>query len=64
MNTENEQPFILLLDEMKIKSDLVFDKNPGKLVKFSNLGEVNQDIEKIVYRIKDDTPYTPPPPLA
>ena len=57
---ENELPFVLLLDEMKIKSGLVFNKNSGELVGFSNLGEVNQDIDKIISRIEDDTPYTPP----
>ena len=57
--SESEQLFVLLLDEMKIKSGLVFNKNSGELVGFSNLGEVNEDIDKIVSRIKDDSPYTP-----
>ena len=56
---ENEQPFVLLLDEMKVESGLVFNKNTGELIGFSNLGEVNQDIEHIISRMKN-TPYTPP----
>ena len=33
------------IDEMKIKSGLVFDKHSGTLVGFVDLGEVNRDIE-------------------
>ena len=33
------------MDEMKIKSGLVFNKNEGRLVGFTDLGRVNSDIE-------------------
>ena len=56
---ENEQPFLLLLDEMK-ESGIAFNKNTGELVGFSNLGEVNRDIEHIISRMNDNTPHTPP----
>ena len=35
----------LLMDEMKIKSGLVFDKHHGTFTGFVNLGSVNDDIE-------------------
>ena len=34
----------LLMDEMKIKSGLVFDKHHGTFTGFVNLGSVNDDI--------------------
>ena len=43
-----EQSFVVIIDEMKIKSGLIFNKNTGELVGFTNLGQVNQDISKIV----------------
>ena len=36
------------MDEMKIKSGLVFDKHNGTLVGFIDLGEVNRDIERAI----------------
>ena len=36
------------MDEMKIKSGLVFDKHNGTLVGFTDLGSVNRDIETIM----------------
>ena len=32
---------VLLLDEMHIRQDLVFDKNTGTLIGFVSLGEIN-----------------------
>lgn len=32
---------ILLIDEMDIKEDLVYDKHSGQLIGFTNLGDVN-----------------------
>ena len=37
----------LLMDEMKIKKGLVFNKHTGTLVGFVDLGSVNQDIDKV-----------------
>ena len=36
------------MDEMKIRKGLVFDKNNGTLVGFTDLGGVNRDIELIM----------------
>lgn len=41
----NQNHCTLSMDEMKIKSSLVFDKYSGSLVGFVDLGEVNHDIE-------------------
>ena len=38
----------LSMDEMKIKSGLVFNKNEGRLVGFTDLGRVNSDIEELL----------------
>ena len=38
----------LSMDEMKIKSGLVFNKHTGSLVGFVDLGDVNRDIQKII----------------
>ncbi len=35
---------VLLLDEMKIKRDLVFDKHTGELIGFTNLGDINEEL--------------------
>ena len=38
----------LLIDEMKLKSGLVFNKHSGTLVGFVDLGTVNHDIQQIL----------------
>ena len=35
----------LVADEMHVKADLVYDKFTGELVGFSNLGNINQELE-------------------
>ena len=35
----------ILMDEMKVKSSLVFNKQSGKLVGFVNLGSLNSDLD-------------------
>ena len=41
---ECEKYVILLIDEMHIREDLVYDKQTGELVGFANLGDVNQHL--------------------
>ena len=36
---------VLLIDEMKIKQDLVFDKHTGEIIGFTNLGAINEDLK-------------------
>ncbi len=31
---------VLLIDDMHIREDLVFDKNSGKMIGYANLGEI------------------------
>ena len=38
---------MLSWDEMKIKEDLVFDKHTCTLVGFTNVGEVNDVLDKV-----------------
>ena len=38
----------LSMDEMKIKSGLVFNKNEGRLVGFTDLGRGNSDVEELL----------------
>ena len=52
---------MLLVDEMKIKSGLVFNKNSGKLVGFSHLSQVNQNIDEVASTLQlDSSVYTLP----
>jgi len=44
----------LLIDEMKIKSGLVFNKHSGNLVGFADISSVNRDIELIVQGKPED----------
>ena len=37
------------MDEMKIKSGLVFEKHSGTLVGFTDLGSVNRDVEMLLH---------------
>ena len=38
----------LSMDEMKIKSELVFSKRTGSLVGFVDLGSANRDMERLI----------------
>ena len=35
---------ILLLDEMHIKEDLVYEKHSGRMIGFTNLGDINNSL--------------------
>ena len=41
---EREKLVVILLDEMDIREDLVYDKHSGVLVGFTNLGNVNNHL--------------------
>lgn len=43
------------MDEMKIKSGLVFNKSTKRLVGFVNLGDVNRDLDSLKMSLNDDT---------
>ena len=42
-----QQVCTLSMDEMKIKSGLVFSRRSGDLVRFVDLGSVNKDLERL-----------------
>lgn len=45
---------VLIIDEMKIKEDLIFDKTGRTLHGFVNLGDVNSDLKKLEEEIDGD----------
>ena len=59
---EREKYVLLLLDEMHVKKDLIFNKHSGELIGFSNLGDINNHLE--VYLRSLDTDIEQLPPLA
>ena len=59
---EREKNVILLLDEMHIKEDLVFDKHTGSMIGFANLGDVNEHLLQFEASLLEDKPA--PPQLA
>ena len=46
---------VLILDEMKIQEDLVYDKTGQRLHGFVNLGDVNSDLQKLECQVAGDT---------
>ena len=58
VKSDDQRQYILLLDEMKVKTGLVFSKSSGELVGFSDLGSVNRDIENLLSKNSADSPHT------
>ncbi len=52
MNEEKDKYMVLVLDEMKVREDLVFDKHSCRLIGFVNLGEINQTLDKFKRQCK------------
>ena len=46
--------FAILIDEMTIKEDLVYDKHSGRLVGFVNLGEINNHLLQFEQSLNDE----------
>ena len=44
--SESRRYVTIVLDEMKIKEDIVFDKHSGNIIGFCNLGSINDDLLK------------------
>ena len=51
---EREKYVVLLLDEMHIRDDLVYDKHSGKMIGFANLGEVNNHLSQYEESLQGD----------
>jgi hypothetical protein len=55
----------ILIDEMTIKEDLVYDKHTGRLVGFINLGHINNHLLRFEQSLtKEEEPNDPDPVLA
>ena len=44
---ESRKIFGILLDEMKIKEGLVYNKHSGKIIGFTDLGDINDDLLRL-----------------
>ena len=60
---EREKLVLLLLDEMHIRGDIVYNKHSGEMIGFTNLGEINEHLKAFEKSIcsTSDKP-TPPSP--
>ncbi len=63
-SSPSQRKVIILMDEMKIKSDLVFNKGSKRLIGFVNLGEVNNDLESLRQSLIDEKSSPKQPDLA
>eukprot|EP00731_Ephydatia_muelleri_P014320 Em0008g40a len=59
--SEREKYVLLLIDEMYVREDLVFDRYTGKIIGFANMGDINNHLAKLeASLVSGDTS----PPLA
>ena len=58
---EREKLVLLLLDEMHIREDIVYDKHSGLMIGFANLGEVNEHLLAFERSMLSDEPAPPSP---
>ena len=56
---EREKFVLLLLDEMHIREDLVYDKHSGALIGFTDLGSINRHLLEFENKIADEKPPCP-----
>ena len=56
---------VLLIDELHIKEELIYDKHSGQLIGFVNLGKINNHLARFEQSLfDDDHPTVNNPPLA
>ena len=55
---------LLLMDEMHIRKELVYNKHNGKLVGFVNLGDTNNHLARFEQLLSEDDDATDKTPLA
>ena len=56
---------VLLIDEMKVKESLVYDKVGAKIIGFADLGDVNNQLIELEESYRNDSPQTSlPGPVA
>ena len=51
---EWQKKVVLILDEMHIREDLVYEKHTGALVGFANLGNINQHLKQFEQSLQGD----------
>lgn len=62
---ERDKCVLLLLDEMHVKEELVYDKNTGELVGFVNLGEIDTHLMALEKSVTSpESPESSEPELA
>ena len=52
----NEKQAILLFDEMRIKSGLLYSKSSGRVISFTELGDMNNELSKFERRMSNNKP--------
>ena len=57
---EREKNVILLLDEMHIREDIVFDKHSGAMIGYTKLGDINDHLLQFEQSLAEDHPSAPP----
>ena len=50
---------VLILDEMKVKKDLVLNNNSGEVIGFVNMGNVNDQLSELEQACKEEKPQHP-----
>ena len=53
---EKDRFMALVWDEMKVKEGLVFDKHTCNLVGFTNIGQINDELDKVQRECEEDNP--------
>lgn len=56
---ESKRYVVLLMDEMKVKEDLIYDKYSGHLIGFVSLGEVNDLLLNMGQKCTDNSQHPP-----
>ena len=60
--TELQEPrkfCVIVVDEMKIKENLIYDKFSGEIIGFTQLGEINNELLKLEQNCKSDMDHPP-----
>ena len=57
----NNRYVVLIMDEMKVQEDLVYDKTGTELLGFTNLGTINENLLELEEISRSDKPSAPPP---
>ena len=53
---EKDRFVALVWDEMKVKEGLVFDKYTSNLIGFTNIGQINDELDKVERECEEENP--------